>query len=65
MSPLTATDTRPDAGRALALALGVVRSTPVPVRLPSVTQQIVPGRSPLEASGWADTADVDRVLVHR
>lgn len=41
----------------LALSLGVARRTPPQVRVPSVAQRAVPGRSPLEASGWADVAD--------
>lgn len=65
MSTMTASDTRYDSGRSLALALGLVQRTPAPVRVPSLAQQIVPGRSPLEASGWAETVDADRVLVSR
>ncbi|ADG75756.1 conserved hypothetical protein [Cellulomonas flavigena DSM 20109] len=49
-----AADVRRDGERALAVALGLVRRTPPPLHLPPVTQRIVPGRSPLEASGWAD-----------
>ncbi|MBO3088234.1 hypothetical protein [Cellulomonas dongxiuzhuiae] len=61
---LTASDVRRDGERALAVALGLARRTPPPVRLPSFAQQIVPGRSPLEASGWAEPA-VRRVATQR
>lgn len=37
----------------LAVALGVAHATPPALRLPPLAQQIVPGRSPLEATGWA------------
>lgn len=52
----TLTATRHVDGRALAVALGVVRSTVAPVGLPALTLAPVPGRSPLEASGWAPRA---------
>lgn len=52
MSPVTLTETRD-----LAVTLGLVRRTPPPVQLPPLTQHIVPGRSPLEASGWAEGVD--------
>lgn len=42
--------------RTLAVALGVARATPAGVRVPSVVQRPVAGRSPLEASGWAGDA---------
>ncbi len=48
-------DVRRDSGRALAVALGLVRRTIPPVHLPPLGQRMVAGRSPLEASGWADT----------
>lgn len=44
---------RPD-GRALAVALGIVRVTAPAPAVPPRTLQVVPGRSPLEATGWAD-----------
>lgn len=50
---ITASDVRRDGERALAVALGLVRRTPPPVHLPPLAQQLVPGASPLEASGWA------------
>jgi len=50
-------------GRALALALGVVRGTVPSLTLPPLTSQIVPGRSPLEASGWADAVDTGRLVA--
>lgn len=56
MSTMTAppaADVRRDGDRALAVALGLVRRTPPPLQLPPLTQRIVPGLSPLEASGWA------------
>ncbi|MBD7918617.1 hypothetical protein H9657_10060 [Cellulomonas sp. Sa3CUA2] len=53
-------DVRRDGERALAVALGLVRRTPPPVRVPSPTQRIVPGNSPLEASGWAEQSERDR-----
>lgn len=56
----TTTDVRYD-GHTLAVALGLVGRTPPPVHLPPLAQQIVPGRSPLEASGWADPVDGDRI----
>ncbi|MBF0687852.1 MAG: hypothetical protein IR158_08835 [Cellulomonas sp.] len=40
-------------GRNLAIALGVVRDTVPAPKLPPMTAQIVPGSSPLEASGWS------------
>lgn len=46
-------DTRGDHERSLARDLGLVRGTLPPLRLPPLAQRIVPGRSPLEASGWA------------
>lgn len=51
---LPAADVRRDGERALAVALGLARRTPPPLHLPPLAQRIVPGRSPLEASGWAD-----------
>lgn len=52
---LPTADVRRDGDRALAVALGLVRRTPPPLHLPPLTQRPVPGRSPLEASGWAQT----------
>lgn len=52
MSPATLAETRD-----LAVTLGLVRRTPPPLALPPLTQRVVPGRSPLEASGWAEGAD--------
>ena len=49
-------DVRRDGERALAVALGLVRRTIPPLRLPPLGQRMVPGRSPLEATGWAGTA---------
>lgn len=50
---VTLPDPRLD-GRALAVALGVVRASVPPPVVPSPRRTIVAGRSPLEASGWAD-----------
>jgi len=57
ITALTASDIQRDGERALALALGLVRRTPPPVRVPSLAQRIVPGCSPLEASGWAESVE--------
>lgn len=62
---ITATDVRRDGERALAVALGLVRCTPPPVHLPPLTQHLVPGSSPLEASGWAGADDVRERLGRR
>lgn len=63
MSAMTATPvTHTVDGRALAVALGVVRSTVPALPLPPMTARIVPGRSPLEASGWATDGDALAVL---
>ncbi|MBO3094424.1 hypothetical protein [Cellulomonas dongxiuzhuiae] len=59
----TASDIRRHGERELALALGLVRRTPPPVRVPSPAQRIVPGGSPLEASGWTEPSEQDR--AHR
>lgn len=59
----TTRDVRSDGERTLAVALGLVRRTPPPVPVPSPTQRIVPGRSPLEASGWTEPSERDR--AHR
>ncbi|UJP40366.1 hypothetical protein [Cellulomonas palmilytica] len=47
-----AADTQSGAG-SLAVALGVAHATPPAIHLPSLSQRLVPGRSPLEATGWA------------
>ncbi|ASR55838.1 hypothetical protein [Cellulomonas sp. PSBB021] len=39
--------------RSLAVMLGIAPATPPAVRMPPMTQRVVPGRSPLEATGWA------------
>lgn len=49
-----AADVRHDREHALALALGLARRTLPPLHLPSLAQHVVPGLSPLEASGWAE-----------
>ncbi len=43
----------PSGGRSLAVALGVAHAAPPAIHLPSLAQRLVPGRSPLEATGWA------------
>lgn len=40
-------------GSSLAVALGVARPTPPAIHLPPLSQRLVPGGSPLEATGWA------------
>lgn len=54
----SAADVRRDGDRALAVLLGLARRTPPPLHLPPLTQRPVPGRSPLEASGWAEDGGV-------
>ena len=54
MSTTTPADVRHDPEHALAVALGLVRRNLPPLRLPSLAQHVVPGLSPLEASGWAE-----------
>ncbi|GIG41124.1 hypothetical protein [Cellulomonas phragmiteti] len=63
MSTTTVIDTRHDSAASLAVALGLVHPAPRPVRVPPLTQRIVPGRSPLEASGWAETVETDGPLA--
>lgn len=45
-------------GRQLAVALGVARATVPAPALPPMTLEPVPGLSPLEASGWAQTGTI-------
>ncbi|UZN02532.1 hypothetical protein [Cellulomonas sp. S1-8] len=65
MSMTIVSDTRRESSPPLAVSLGLVRSTPPPVRLPSLAQQIVPGLSPLEASGWAEVVDTGYPVARR
>ncbi|MCC2315540.1 hypothetical protein [Cellulomonas xiejunii] len=53
MSTTTSPVPRTADGRKLAIALGVVRGTVPAPKLPPMTAHIVPGSSPLEASGWS------------
>ncbi len=43
----------PPGPRSLAVALGVAHASPPAVHLPPLSQRLVPGASPLEATGWA------------
>jgi hypothetical protein len=52
-------------GRNLAIALGVVRDTVPAPKLPPMTAQIVPGSSPLEASGWTTEDDASQQYARR
>ena len=52
-------------GRNLAIALGVVRDTVPAPKLPPMTAQIVPGSSPLEASGWTTEDDASPQYARR
>lgn len=53
--------------QSLAVALGVAPATPPTIHLPSLAQRLVPGRSPLEATGWAtpDEPPATGPSVHR
>ncbi|CAM5785922.1 hypothetical protein CPER28S_01712 [Cellulomonas persica] len=44
--------------RSLAVALGVASATPPAIHLPPLTQRLVAGGSPLEATGWASPDDL-------
>lgn len=50
-------------GATLAVSLGIARATPPAVRLPSPAQRMIPGLSPLEATGWAVPDDTGLVSV--
>ena len=52
-------------GRNLAIALRVVRDTVPAPKLPPMTAQIVPGSSPLEASGWTTEDDASQQYARR
>lgn len=49
----------------LAVELGVAPAGLPPVRLPSPALRIIPGRSPLEATGWAARSTVGFVPSQR
>ncbi|UJP40367.1 hypothetical protein [Cellulomonas palmilytica] len=49
----------------LAVMLGIAPATPPAVRVPSMAQRMVPGRSPLEATGWAVPDDVRELTSSR
>lgn len=57
MSTALADRTAHDDETSLARTLGLVRGTLPPLPLPPLEQHLVPGASPLEASGWATGTD--------
>lgn len=65
MSTTTVTESPRTGDRALAVSLGLVSPTPPPLHLPPLTRQLVPGRSPLEASGWAEKLDATQAVARR